>query len=1831
MIFRRINIEIQIKKGKQMEFRNAFKRRLAALLSMVMILSSSVPVHADVIVIDENTSAGAYAEEIAPESIVPEEADQEALVLESTLPGEADQEASVLESTGPEEGIILEKEEPEITVQEVSALKEAEAVPETASGDQVKKADVTIMYYLVGSNLERTGWEATKDMVEMMVGIESAGTAYDPEKINLIAESGGVSFDDDDSSSASTKKAQREEERKALKSKYSDSENKIFDSLVNIDWTKNHRWKLSANSITAAKNDAGTDRSAIMSGKKSTKNSPELTEFIVSTVKAYPAEQYMLVLWDHGGGPKDGFGGDDRAPVNGDYGYITSDQLSNAIKEAKERLAAETLSENGLDKFAMLGFDACLMGNFETSFAMSSYADYLVASEDLEPGTGWDHRGYVRDICKMTSDDFGKDKINTTVEKLGKVICDDSVKFYDPKTPNTMSVVKLDSEKLKNLDEILDRLGASIRHQLIYGAGPLTIYTKLYDAAAKSVCFNGATNGILDLYSFAKNISEKFSGQKEELIKSAADDLVNLLSPVTRNEGNPVIYEKQVETFYGGANSLGGLTVFCPYKDNRYAGLDNEVYDNLRDYLKIYLNNSPIDKDHRLGDGYLNLLGDFCAIQAMGYEVGYWENDGKTDDEVRAKMKAILEGEAGKPGVAVQYSLSSDDLPMLKTLYGGENDLVSMRVSSNDLNVKTVSMNKKIKYVCDVNSEHVPIINRGRQTLILGGTDGKTQYRLGSVPLVSEPVSYVGFSRFVLDNYDTANWFFIEDTNKNTKIPAAILDIRRKDGGEAGIMDVVNDKNDILVYLSMAKRVDYDGGHYLDEAAMEVSFAAGSDTGNILGVYDVDMDRKELNRYVPWVSGNETEFTPVSDMGDMFAGNTSNYNQGYPFNFIYSEEIIGKNLKITRGKTLNGYKQNSKYFEEWSFEFCLKDYFGSDYALTFWEKGESATAEIQLLNDKGETVDYIEKGTPLILNKLFYTSEYYMNFTKDEPRAGYYTEDKVFHEIKAPSDISTLDVGTYEIVYEFSNDDGSIAPADGATVGIEGVTDKRYASSYVFNSSEHPCILTVVDKDGKDLTISGNSSLPYGVYRTLKYSDMSNIVSVKYGGADMSMSPYVSYNLLVNGKSYEYSSGYEDVSFSKTGLKPGDQVTVYAAIRTSDGSIISTAEPAVIEIDRQDVEIIGEAIKDDIYQYALEELYWSRNEIPERKVKIAMYVPWDNAAADRVIENDVFIDGKKHSFNELLSSNDIKKILVNTSSVTDPKTYTKVPLGPDNGKGGAGVFYETDWKSSFNELYKADDPSRIYVEEYAVRAASQVLFYALKEDKELHDAKIVRENAEQLNNRYKVSENAISMKGPEVKTWYIKIGNQGKILIYGNGKSYDMDGNPCVISANKASWRFFIPQDAMSKTVIFYADYDETQSSYEETGKTKFGITIDEINPVEYTGKPIVTTTSGKTGSRIIDLVVKAGDKKLVEGVDYNVSYKNNKNAAGAGDKKAPTLTITGKGEYRGMKAVANFTILPIDMSNTLINVNKAFAPFTSSGKLNVGVTVKLSTDIKVPANSYKLCYYDMEDNELTADKMKELYKGDYAVSVKIKAVALTQTKNPQNYTPGSESNYIYVIGYPKGGKNLSVKLNTSKKPFASDGYKVEDIVKECLNEGSLKVGKTPVNAEDLKEVKAYLDNNLTVLAGEDGTAIYDTGNYYLAFELNDNLQTKYSVYKPTVVKFTITGKNVTKGKTKLTDTKPVLKDAMYDVPVTIEFDKDKCKATVFRIYITGMDGSTYSYTAGYESDGQSYELIIDEDGKLKLPQANMNLGNGAKGSYTITVEAHGEYKGKFNLSYKVM
>jgi len=46
----------------------------------------------------------------------------------------------------------------------------------------------------------------------------------------------------------------------------------------------------------------------------------------------------------------------------------------------------------------MVGFDTCLQGMVEQAYDLRGVADYVVASQDLEPGDGWDYAAWLRSL-----------------------------------------------------------------------------------------------------------------------------------------------------------------------------------------------------------------------------------------------------------------------------------------------------------------------------------------------------------------------------------------------------------------------------------------------------------------------------------------------------------------------------------------------------------------------------------------------------------------------------------------------------------------------------------------------------------------------------------------------------------------------------------------------------------------------------------------------------------------------------------------------------------------------------------------------------------------------------------------------------------------------------------------------------------------------------------------------------------------------------------------------------------------------------------------------------------------------------------------------------------------------------------------------------------------------------------------------------------------------------------------------------------------------------------------------------------------------------------------
>ncbi len=179
-----------------------------------------------------------------------------------------------------------------------------------------------------------------------------------------------------------------------------------------VSSSTNQIWQVKDGRLVSLKKDLG---SAPMTDPST------LSGYIQWCAKNYPASRYQLILWDHGGGSVSGYGYDEK--------FVSSGSMSLAGVDAALKAAGV--------KFDFIGFDACLMATAETAMTLSPYADYLIASEETEPGVGW----YYTDWLTA----FGQAPSMPTIE-LGKRIVDSFVDTCAEKCRGqltTLSVIDL--------------------------------------------------------------------------------------------------------------------------------------------------------------------------------------------------------------------------------------------------------------------------------------------------------------------------------------------------------------------------------------------------------------------------------------------------------------------------------------------------------------------------------------------------------------------------------------------------------------------------------------------------------------------------------------------------------------------------------------------------------------------------------------------------------------------------------------------------------------------------------------------------------------------------------------------------------------------------------------------------------------------------------------------------------------------------------------------------------------------------------------------------------------------------------------------------------------------------------------------------------------------------------------------------------------------------------------------------------------------------------------------------------------------------------------------
>ncbi len=137
-------------------------------------------------------------------------------------------------------------------------------------------------------------------------------------------------------------------------------------------------------------------------------SSDTLANFINYSSQNFPADRYSIILWNHGGGTFGGFGYDENFPES----LLTLSDIDYAFSQSSV-------------KFDFVGFDACLMATAETALMLEPYADYLIASQELEPGIGWYYTDWLSALgsnSSMNTVDIGINIIDDFIAECTEVL-----------------------------------------------------------------------------------------------------------------------------------------------------------------------------------------------------------------------------------------------------------------------------------------------------------------------------------------------------------------------------------------------------------------------------------------------------------------------------------------------------------------------------------------------------------------------------------------------------------------------------------------------------------------------------------------------------------------------------------------------------------------------------------------------------------------------------------------------------------------------------------------------------------------------------------------------------------------------------------------------------------------------------------------------------------------------------------------------------------------------------------------------------------------------------------------------------------------------------------------------------------------------------------------------------------------------------------------------------------------------------------------------------------------------------------------------------------------
>ena len=316
-------------------------------------------------------------------------------------------------------------------------------------------------------------------------------------------------------------------------------------------------------------------------GSTSMTDPDNLARFIQWCNKNYPANRNMLILWDHGGGSVSGYGYDEK---NKRSGSMTLDGISKALRGGKVQ-------------FDIVGFDACLMATLETGLMLEPYADYMIASEETEPGIGWYYTDWLTKLSNNTS--------MASVD-IGKNIVDDFVRTCSSQCPGqsaTLSVVDI-AELAATAPDAMRDFSLSMT-QMIKNDG----FQQVSSARNNSREFARSTAiDQIDLVHFAQNL-----GTQE------GKDLVTALKGAVK-------YNRTSSNM----SNANGLSIYFPYRKTSNVDKAVQTYDAIgmdASYGQCIREFASMEVSGQVASGgsnnpYGSLLGGgYSGASSSGYDI----------------------------------------------------------------------------------------------------------------------------------------------------------------------------------------------------------------------------------------------------------------------------------------------------------------------------------------------------------------------------------------------------------------------------------------------------------------------------------------------------------------------------------------------------------------------------------------------------------------------------------------------------------------------------------------------------------------------------------------------------------------------------------------------------------------------------------------------------------------------------------------------------------------------------------------------------------------------------------------------------------------------------------------------------------------------------------------------------------------------------------------------------------------------------------------------------------------------------------------------------------